>query len=144
MSDRLTIYCSYRMIGYQQGLIDQCPYIPHCEGTGPISNYSCLSFGLIYSSTSVFLLFQIIFNSDQIQLFGILDLEARALNLLFLVCRFYIYKTKMEQGVLQFALLKKQLQKYKTLEKYISIKNSKETFNKQGSSRTARLAYFCN
>ena len=39
-------------------------------------------------------------------------------------------KTKMEQEVLQFALLKKQLQKYKTLEKYILIKNSKEeTFN---------------
>ena len=69
---------------------------------------------------------------NQIQLFGILDLEARALNLLILVCRFYIYKTKMEQGVLQFALLKKQLQKYKTLEKYISTKNSKEeTFNQK-------------
>ena len=41
----------------------------------------------------------------------------------------------MEQGVLQFALLKKQLQKYKTLAKYISTKNSKEeTFNKKWNS----------
>ena len=71
----------------------------------------------------------------QIQLFGIFDFEARALNLLILLCRFYIYKTKMEQGVLQFALLKKQLQKYKTQEKYISIKNGKEeTFIKKWNS----------
>ena len=34
--------------------------------------------------------------------FGILDFEARALNLLIMLCRFYIYKTKMEQGVLQY------------------------------------------
>ena len=69
----------------------------------------------------------------QIQLFGILNFEDRALNLIILLCRFYIiYKTKMEQGVLQFALLKKQLQKYETLEKYISMKNSKEqTFNQK-------------
>ena len=45
---------------------------------------------------------------------------------------YIIYKTKMEQGILQTALLKKQLQKYKTLEKYISMKNSKEqTFNQK-------------
>ena len=63
----------------------------------------------------------------QIQHFGILNFEDRALNLIYPVIMvmslLYIYKTKMEQGVLQFALLKKQLQKYKTLEKYISIKN---------------------
>ena len=38
----------------------------------------------------------------------------------------------MEQ--VQFALLKKQLQKHKTLDKYISIKNSKEEiFNQNGT-----------
>ena len=61
--------------------------------------------------------------AKQIQLFGTLNFEDRALNLIILLCRFYMYKTK---------ILKKQLQKYKTLEKYISMKNSKEqTFNQK-------------
>ena len=66
------------------------------------------------------------------QLFGILDFKMGALNIVLLLCRFYIYKTKMQEGMLSVQVFQKDVRQYFSLEKYISIKNGNiSKFNKK-------------
>ena len=58
-----------------------------------------------------------------IQLFGIPNLQMCDLNLIFLICRFYIYKTKMMESIPTFTLFKKDVNTHVSLERYIAIKN---------------------
>jgi hypothetical protein len=60
----------------------------------------------------------------EMQLFGILNYSMNALNVILLLCRFYIYKTKMKEGVPLINLFKKEVKQYFSLEKYIFTKNA--------------------
>ena len=71
----------------------------------------------------------------QIQLFGIANHTMSALNVIFLLCRFYIYKIKMKEGQPFFALFRKEANLFFSLEKYISVKNGNiAIFNKKWNS----------
>ena len=60
---------------------------------------------------------------NEMQLFGILDYNMSALNLILLLCRFHIYKTKMQGGLPSIQIFKRDIIRYFSLEKYIFIKN---------------------
>jgi hypothetical protein len=60
----------------------------------------------------------------EMQLFGILNYSMNALNIILLLCRYYIYKTKMKEGVPLIHLFKKDVKSYFSLEKYIFTKNA--------------------
>ena len=59
----------------------------------------------------------------QMQLFGIFNFKRNALNLILLLCRFYIYKTKMQKGRPSLPAFQKDFKMYFSLEKYIFTKN---------------------
>ena len=81
---------------------------------------------------------QKIIMDKQIQLFGIPNHKMSALNEMFILCRFHIYKMKMKEGAPLFPLFQKDVKLHISLEKYIAIKNGNiEKFNKKWHSFTS-------
>ena len=83
-------------------------------------------------------------------LFGITKKSWSALNLILPLCRFNIYKMKMSENRPFLALLKLDLKRYYTLDKYISITNDSTgnfikkmgLFQTIGSRLTSYFVYF--
>ena len=68
----------------------------------------------------------------QMQLFGILDYRMGALNIILLLCRYYIYRVKMQKSLPLLELFQKDVKSYFAVEKYIFIKNDEVTkFNRK-------------
>ena len=69
---------------------------------------------------------------NQMKLFGILDYRMGALNVILLLCRYYIYRAKMQKSLLLFEHFQKDVKSYFNLEKYIFTKNGELTkFNRK-------------
>ena len=64
-----------------------------------------------------------VYLDNEVFLFGILNKNWSALNLILLLCRFHIYKMKMKDSKPSIVLLKNDIKQYYALEKFIFITN---------------------
>ena len=64
------------------------------------------------------------------KLFGVLNSKWSALNLILILCRFHIYRMKMNERKPSFVLIKKEINHYFVMEKMIFVKiNNLDKFN---------------
>ena len=68
----------------------------------------------------------------EMKLFGIANIKRGALNIILLLCLYFIYKKKMQKGILSINIFQKEVRQFFSLEKYIFTKNGNiSTFNRK-------------